>query len=89
MGSYPLGGGGESTVNAASLLPQREHFILVWIEARGPVPYVLATSKPFTVVELPQLLHSILSAHLKRARSAAQRTCLVDMTDAYAHENDS
>jgi hypothetical protein len=69
-------------VSNASLAPHREHFIRGLISHRGRVPYALATSKPSTVVELPQLPHSILSAHLKRARSAADRTCLVDISAA-------
>jgi hypothetical protein len=69
-------------VSNASFIPQREHFIRGRISVNAFVPYAFATSKPFTVFELPQLPHSILSAHLKRARSAAVRTCLVDIITA-------
>lgn len=53
------------------------------------VPHVLATSKPSSVRALPQLPHSIFRPAPKRTRSAAVRTCLVDIPDRYSGENDS
>ena len=73
------GAGGDITLSRAFFTPQREHFMSRRICANVPVPNALATSNPPSVREWPQPAQSIWSPQLKRTRSAADRTCFVDI----------
>lgn len=53
------------------------------------VPHVLATAYPSRVLAFPQIVQSTCRPAPKRTRSAAVRTCFVDIRHRYSGENDS
>src|SRR5437870_2691911 len=73
----------------ASFAPQRKQRKRRSTVLRSTDPSPLKAAFALNVRADPQFLHSTFSAHLKRIRSLAVRTCLVDISPAYARENDS
>lgn len=84
-----LRGGELSTSIVARLAPHCEHLSFFRIVENGAVPYFWESSKPSTVWEWPHRPHSINRPARNRMRSAAERTCFVDIGPHWAGENDS
>lgn len=80
---------GGRTVNHAAFALHLEHFSRGLLALRLPAPQASTISAPVSVLDDPQLPHSIFTLAPGRTSSAAVSMCLVDILAARGGRNES